>query len=134
MLWNPLGALFEQVQDFADIDENGISPLDCCCAALKERFAGVQAYHLDSRIWLDISRGRIYLCAISEALGGQKAASVWVAKVSEVVKHRQLCKPTAIIAFKRKVWRRAVQGKGKLAPSIEKALKDKKFDQTAVGM
>ena len=97
MLWNPLGALFEQLQDFADIDENGISPLGCCCAALKERFAGVQAYHLDSRIWLDISRGRIYLCAISEALGGQKAASVWVAKVSEVVKHRQLCKPTAII-------------------------------------
>ena len=37
-------------------------------------------------------------------------------------------------SFKRKVWRRAVLGKGKLGPKVEKALKDKKFDQTDVGM
>ena len=31
--------------------------------------------------------------------------------------------------FKRKIWRRAVEGKGKLHPAIEKSLKDREFNE-----
>ena len=40
----------------------------------------------------------------------------------------------AEMSFKRKIYRRAVDGRGRLGPKIEKLLKDKSFDEAFVGV
>eukprot|EP00969_Alexandrium_andersonii_P079578 3508731-Alexandrium_andersonii.AAC.1 len=84
-----MAAIFEQVLGFAHKGSGGVSYLDQFCTMLRKHFDGVKAVHLNSNIWIEgVTRNRVYVCAFTQEMGGQAAATAWGAKVDAIISCR----------------------------------------------
>merc|ERR1712110_677548 len=79
------GLLFEQVYGFCEVDGLGSSPLQRLCEKLRRRFPGVQAIllELESSVWVEVPRTRVYICSLSAQLGGEEGVAEWLHRVNE---------------------------------------------------